>query len=201
MTTDDERTVRGLGAKKAAAIQKVIWARSLQRQAAEMEREALREVAEVEVAEKVYRGLPRAEEDIQALRDKADPQRLWTEVRNRALAEMPGRADEDVLASKKQKDMIAHMAMQMLADGSWKTTEEMTAEMLKRGVPIAAANQTQRVSQVLSADPRFKAQRGRGWSLDVSPAQSDPEEAKLQNEWEENIRRAARRVVNADRDR
>lgn len=190
---------QALEAKKAAALQRLRYARAMQRQATNMEREAIRDLQEAEVADRVFKGLPRGSDDLRALQEAGDPERLAAELRARTafLLSREQEEREAMLNSRGQKDMIVIAAVDLLRDGSWRTTEELTNAMLGQGLPISAANPQQRVSQVLSLDARFRTQRGKGWALVESPAQQELP-IKEPDEWDENNRRKARRLVIGD---
>lgn len=202
MENETDTVEQALAAKKAAALRRIRFSQAMQRQAANMEREALRELQEAEIAEKVLRGLPRGAEDLNALVRSVEPERLAAELRARTamLLNKEQEEREAALNSRGQKDMIVAAATQLLRDGSWRSTEDLTKEMLSQGLPISAANPLQRVSQVLSLDDRFRNQRGKGWALVESSGQQELP-MKEQDEWDENNRRKARRLVNSDDDR
>jgi hypothetical protein len=88
------------------------------------------------------------------------------------------------------KDQVLMVCEHVLLDGSTKPTEELHAMCVEMGVKFSAQNPAQRISQILSADSRFKATRGKGWSLTrlTSP-----------DEWDAKLRTEARRVVNNER--
>jgi len=73
-----------------------------------------------------------------------------------------------------------------------KTTEELLEELTKRGVQLNAANKLQRLSQILSMNDSFKNQRGRGWTLDISPASEWSQKSNSSNEPEKDPRLVAR---------
>ncbi len=183
-----------MAAKRQAAVHRYHFARGLHRHADQLMRDAETELKEIEIAEKVYRNLPASEEKISALLESAQPERLWNNAQRHAAMEMA--REEGVAAYARQKDAVVAICREVLSDGLARSTDELHAELQKRGVQLRVQNPTQRVSQILSENGLFKSMRGRGWVLDAPTAADSP---RAKDEWEEKIKRQARRVVlNAD---
>lgn len=185
-----------LNVRRLAASRKYEFARALQKHADGMRREAEKEMQEIEIAERVLRDLPATESQAMVLEQSVDPTFLWKEAQKAALAETDSRrhhrrneATHELVARAEPaslRQFVTDVAMQLLRDGVWKTTEELHAQMDAMGVPIGRVqNPVQRVSQILSQDERFKNQRGRGWSLATDEDKKDEWDQKLQHRTKE----------------
>lgn len=185
-----------LNARRTAAARKHEFARALQKHADGMRREAEKEMQEIEIAERVLRDLPETESQAMALEQSVDPNSLWQEAKKAASAETSARRQQlrneamHELATRTEpatlRQFVTDVAMHLLRDGSWKTTEELHLRMDAMGVPLGRVqNPVQRVSQILSQDERFKNQRGRGWSLATDEDRKDEWDQKLQHRTKE----------------
>jgi hypothetical protein len=197
MTNDDSIYMRALAAKRNMLQHKIHMARAMQRKAAELEREALAEMAELDVATKVLNELPKALESAQNHDLGWNHYQIMAEVNERAkrISEEADQLGESLYESKRQKDIVVFHCVRMLADGSYKTTEELLQGLLEQNVRLTAANPLQRLSQILSADDRFRPQRGKGWSMNMEPRPNPPDILGV----DENLRlRARRHNIRAD---
>ena len=205
---DAETIARALMAKRRAAMRKIMNGRALAKQGTDMEREGAAEMADVEAFERVYKNLPTTPEQMHAL--ERAPSRwaggsrvLETHLRNLAfhgggeaadLSNMPLVMRNELMhGSKSQRDLVVMHCAQILANGEWRTTEELNELMIEAGVQLTAANPVQRISQILSTTKGFVNQRGRGWSLDRSPALSDLPDSE--RESEDPLRIETKRVL------
>lgn len=199
-----------LAARRHAAALKSGFARSLLRHAEGLRREADREMQEIEIAERVFTTLPATESEALALHASVSHDQLWAHARNTALREAQAAAEEayhaakaaaannvagktELLVSSSLRAMVLEHAMHFLADGSWKSTEELHGLLDARGVVMNVQNPVQRVSQILSADNRFKNQRGRGWSLATAVDQRD-----LRDDWDQKLQHRTSELLNKD---
>lgn len=191
-----------LDARRRAAMSKYDFARALQKHSEDLRRQAEREIHEIEIAERVFRDLPMTESAVMALESSVSPEYLWNEAqmaaqrdpsrkeraeRNAAVHDLAARVDA---SSQSLRELVGDICVHLLQDGSWKSTEDLYAILQSHDVPLGRVqNPFQRVSQILSMDARFKNQRGRGWALAT---------AEERDEWEENMKRRTRIVLNQD---
>lgn len=191
MTNDAQLPLdRQIAARRNTAVRKYEFARALQRHAETLRRDAEREMQEIDIAEKVLRELPETHSELMALEHSVSPERLWNEAQSAAMSEMAARNEAAHSSmSSKIKDIIVHFCEQLLSDGTSKSTEELWQALQERGVPLRVQNPVQRVSQILSADERFRNQRGRGWYLAA---------LERPDEWSERLERRSRELVQKD---
>lgn len=198
---DESFLHKALHVKRQAAMRRLSQAQAIKAQALREEQEAHRELAELEVAERVLRGLPSNDEEIAALSNAMSIRH----VIRRGLSADPADAvihgvSEETMASRQQKINVLRECYMMLKDGSWKSTDELNAGLIEKGLVLRVANPPQRISQILGADPNFRTQRGRGWSLNpdagpMSPADAPGQRSRAIDLEDERLRQQARRVV------
>ena len=199
--TDDQFIQKALHVKRQAALRRLAQVQAIKVHAQREEQEAHRELAELEVAERVLRGLPSNDEEMAALNNAMSIRH----VLRKGLSADPADAvihglSEETMASRQQKINVVRECCKMLMDGSWKSTDELNAGLIEKGFVLRVANPPQRISQILGADSHFRTQRGRGWSLNPDrtlPVGVPPGERSRATELEdERLRQQARRVVN-----
>jgi hypothetical protein len=194
---------RQLAARRQAAMRKYEFARGLQKHADSMRREAEREMQEIEIAERVYRELPATESQAMALEQSVSMDKLLQEAQMAAARDVARRerAERNAVphelsvriepSNQSLREMVGDVCVQLLQDGSWKSTEDLHQALDAAGVPLGRVqNPVQRVSQILSQDDRFKTQRGRGWALATAEDRQD--------EWSEQLERRSRELVRKD---
>lgn len=159
---------------------------------------------EIEIAERVLRDLPTTPSDALDLERKTSPDWLWQEAQKIASAELTNlqtaaagthdttsaNRSEVAPAASSVRDMVISVCAELLKGGRWSSTEELYRRLDAMGVQLRVLNPVQRVSQILSADSRFKSQRGRGWSLATDEDRKD--------EWEQKLERRSNELLDKD---
>jgi hypothetical protein len=186
--TDDQSILRGIQAKRAAAQARIAHGRAMQRSGAEQEARGLADAADCDAAERVFSEILRDRNEKQhgPSNSPANAQTFsshvsatnqhWQELLKGSLTSnaLQGATNQsrprrllpsELMTSRRLKDEVVDLTLKALKDGSTLTTEEIFVMLLQHGVQLTAANPTQRVSQILSETPLFRAQRGKGWSL------------------------------------
>jgi hypothetical protein len=83
-------------------------------------------------------------------------------------------------ADRQISQEIGHRAFILLKNHQFLKTSEIYGQLVKDGLILTAQKPVQRISQILSADTRFKADRANGWSLvekgDLPTPQSQKDE-------------------------
>ena len=172
-----ETVMRFANAKRRSAMQKMQQSEHYARRSAELKSEAAAELQEVEAFERLPKSMPQTPEDLARMEHDVN---VWHAITPRTQGttlyfttgrqRFAGGEAVDTLAFRTQRDQVGAHCFQILSDGSRRTTEDLLDELTKRGVQLTAANKLQRLSQLLSMNSDFRNERGRGWSLAVSPA-------------------------------
>jgi hypothetical protein len=180
---DITTVVHVVEAKRRSAARKLQHARHMMRQAQQLEREAATEMQEVEAFERLMKSVPTTRDEMRALEAEGLEGNRWVHTLD-GTSRLVSRNGQVLLeresgpsSFRTQRDQVAAVCFQILSDGSWRSTEELLEELTKRGVQLTAENKLQRLSQILSMSNSFRNQRGRGWSLDVSPAREESQNA------------------------
>lgn len=152
-------------------MRRIAQAQTMMIHAQQEEREGQRELAELEVAERVLSGLPSTDEELAAL---TSPLSALRTVMRRAIAVDPADAmvhspaHEESASARHQKQAVLQHCYRMLIDGSSKSTEELYAGLTEMGLTLRVVNPVQRLSQILGGEDMFKTVRGLGWMLNAS---------------------------------
>lgn len=199
----DIRTLmRYVETKRRTAAQKLAHSRHMMARAEEMQREAAVDMQEIEAFERLIKSVPTTPDELNALEAEAQSFHRGLHLENMVVmgSSVIGR-DTVAMGVRTQREQVAALCFQILSDGTWKTTEELLDELSKRGFALTAENKLQRLSQILSTSAGFKNQRGRGWTLDVSPPldASSVQRDVLRRGTDEETARRARELARDDR--
>jgi hypothetical protein len=177
--------------RRRNAQRKMEQARQMNQQSLELEREATRELQEVEAFERLF------QQAQSILRHGRPPEVLELESAAQQLSAVD-RVRRKILEDRQfrsQRDQVAEFAAFMLEDREWMSTNELVDAMKGRNIQLTAADPAARVSQILSQDDRFQNQRGRGWALVKRPVNETPSESTSEDE---QIKARARELARDD---
>ena len=77
-----------------------------------------------------------------------------------------------------RKTSIVDQAVEILSDGYPRTTKVLLNLLSERGAKLSGKRPHINLSSMLSRDPRFLNERGKGWSLEHNPKTANPQDAR-----------------------